>query len=50
MAWTVPVDYEGSFAFIEHKKMGLGVFSKTADDSETIASSIVDESLRRRFM
>jgi hypothetical protein len=46
VAWTVPVDYEGSFAFIEHRKMGLGVFSKTTDGSERIAGSIVD-SIRR---
>lgn len=41
VAWTVPVDYEGHFAFIEHRKMGLGVFSKTNDDSEKVAGSIV---------
>lgn len=46
VAWTVPVDYEGRFAFIEHRKMGLGVFSKTTDESEQVAASIVD-SIRR---
>jgi hypothetical protein len=42
VAWSVPIDYEDSFAFIEHRKMGLGVFSQPTDESEKIAASIVD--------
>jgi hypothetical protein len=41
VAWTVPVDYDGDFAFIEHRKLGLGVFSKATDESESVAASIV---------
>ena len=42
VAWTVAVDYEGSFAFIEHRKMGLGIFSKATKENEEIAASIVE--------
>lgn len=37
VAWTIPVDYNGYDALIEHRKMGLGIFS--AD--ELVAEDIV---------
>jgi hypothetical protein len=46
VAWTVPVDYEGSFASIEHRKMGLGVFSKATPEDEKVAASIVQATNR----
>lgn len=42
VAWTVAVEYEGNFAFIEHRKMGLGVFSKATKDDEKVAARIVE--------
>ena len=41
VAWTVPVEFEGRIAFIEHRKMGIGVFSKATADDEKAAASIV---------
>jgi hypothetical protein len=41
VAWTIPVDMNGNAALIEHRKMGLGVFSETTDESEAIAAAIV---------
>ena len=42
VAWTVPVEYEGNVACIEHRKMGLGVFSAATDGSEEVAARIVE--------
>ena len=41
VAWTIPVDYEGKLALIEHRKFGLGVFSAAALDDELAAEGIV---------
>lgn len=41
VAWTIPVDFDGSFALVEHRKMGLGVFSAPGPDQEAIAGEIV---------
>ena len=42
VAWTIPVDYRGSCAWIQHQKMGLGVFSTATEDSELVAQQIVN--------
>jgi hypothetical protein len=41
VAWSIPVDFNGSAAVIEHRKMGLGVFSSTKPEDEAIAEGIV---------
>ena len=41
VAWTVPVDFNGSAAIIEHRKMGLGVFSAKGPGREATARDIV---------
>jgi hypothetical protein len=41
VAWSIPVDFDGAAAFIEHRKMGLGVFSEVTPESEAIAEGIV---------
>jgi hypothetical protein len=41
VAWSIPVDYEGNFAFIEHRKLGLGIFSAATAKDELIAEQIV---------
>jgi hypothetical protein len=41
VAWTIPVDYEGSGALIEHRKMGLGIFSAAQAEDELVAEGIV---------
>lgn len=41
VAWTIPVDFGGHAALIEHRKMGLGVFSQGAEGDEAIAEGIV---------
>jgi hypothetical protein len=46
VAWTIAVDYEDKFAFIEHRKMGLGVFSKGTSEDEKVATAIVQAVLR----
>lgn len=46
VAWTIPVDVNGNAALIEHRKLGLGVFAKTTDESEATAAAIV-EAVRR---
>lgn len=42
IAWSVPVDFDGNFAIIEHRKLGLGIFSATTAESEAIARRIVE--------
>jgi hypothetical protein len=42
VAWVIPVDYQGSCASIEHRKLGLGVFSKTSENRELVAQQIVN--------
>jgi len=46
VAWTIAVDYEDKFAFIEQRKMGLGVFSKATPEDEKVATAIV-QAVRR---
>ncbi|MGC2472863.1 MAG: hypothetical protein WA485_00900 [Candidatus Sulfotelmatobacter sp.] len=41
VAWTIPVDYEGKLALVEHRKFGLGVFSAATPDDELAAEGIV---------
>ena len=41
VAWSIPVDLEGQLLSIEHRKLGLGVFSRDGDDSEAAASEVV---------
>ncbi len=41
VAWTIPVDYQGSAALIEHRKMGLGIFSAATAEDEIVAEGIV---------
>ena len=41
VAWTIPVDYEGDLALIEHRKLGLGIFSGATAQDELVAEQIV---------
>lgn len=41
VAWTIPVDFNGDAALIEHRKMGLGVFSAGTPEDEAVAAEIV---------
>ena len=41
LAWSIPVDLDGQVLFIEHRKMGLGVFSSHNADSEEAAREVV---------
>ena len=41
VAWTIPVDFNGSAALIEHRKFGIGVFSPASAEDETTAAGIV---------
>ncbi|QNI36488.1 hypothetical protein [Edaphobacter albus] len=40
-AWSIPVDFEGNLAFVEHRKFGLGIFSPGEPDDEVVAQQIV---------
>ena len=43
VAWSVPIDFEGQLMHIEHRKLGLGVFSsEDSSDYETVASEVVE--------
>lgn len=41
VAWTIPVEFDGNPALIEHRKMGLGVFSAATPEDEVTAGAIV---------
>ena len=41
IAWSIPVDLDGQVLFIEHRKLGLGVFSSHNTDSEEAAKEVV---------
>jgi hypothetical protein len=41
VAWAIPVEFNGSVATIEHRKMGLGVFSSKLPEDEAVAREIV---------
>jgi hypothetical protein len=41
VAWTIPVAYGDDFAFVEYRKMGLGIFSKATAKDEGVAKDIV---------
>jgi hypothetical protein len=41
VAWSIPVDYGGSFASIEHRKLGLGIFAAGTVGDELVAEHIV---------
>lgn len=41
VAWSIPVDLNGNLAFIEQRKFGLGIFSRSTPTSEKLAREIV---------
>jgi hypothetical protein len=41
VAWSIPVDLDGTLAFIEHRKLGLGIFSPPTSEDENVAGRIV---------
>jgi len=41
VAWLISVDFNGNAATIEHRKMGLGVFSSRTPEDEAVAADIV---------
>ena len=41
IAWSLPVELNGQVLFIEHRKLGLGVFSSHNTDSEEAAREVV---------
>jgi hypothetical protein len=41
VAWSIPVDLDGSLAFVEYRKMGLGIFSPATAEEELVAERIV---------
>lgn len=41
VAWSVAVDFDGHVATIEHRKMGLGIFSAAMPQNEAVAEEIV---------
>ena len=41
IAWSIPVDLDGQVLFIEHRKLGLGIFSSHRTDSEEAAKEVV---------
>ena len=41
IAWSLPVELDGQVLFIEHRKLGLGVFSSRNTDSEEAAREVV---------
>jgi hypothetical protein len=41
VAWTIPVDFNGNAALIEHRKFGIGVFSSASAEDEAAAAEIV---------
>jgi hypothetical protein len=41
VAWSIPVDFNGFAATIEHRKLGLGVFSSKTPEDEAAAAEIV---------
>lgn len=42
LAWSVPIDFEGTAYLIEHRKSGVGVFGRDAEDKEQNAKRIVE--------
>ena len=41
IAWSIPVELDGQVLFIEHQKLGAGVFSSHNTDSEKAAREVV---------
>lgn len=41
IAWAIPVDFEGTQASIEYRKLGLGIFSPATTEDELVAERIV---------
>src|SRR5580700_11632512 len=41
VAWSVVIDYQGQAFLIEHRKLGLGVFSDKPEENEQAAAEIV---------
>jgi hypothetical protein len=41
IAWSIPVECDGQIASIDHRKMGLGVFSSAEPKDELMAEQIV---------
>jgi hypothetical protein len=42
LAWSVPIDFEGTAYLIEHRKFGVGVFAHDAEGEEQSAKRIVE--------
>jgi hypothetical protein len=40
-AWSVPIDYNGTTYFLEHRKMGMGLFATEKDNQEAECREIV---------
>jgi len=40
LAWSIPIDLDGVVYLIEHRKFGVGVFARDAEDSEQQAQRI----------
>ena len=41
VAWTIPVEIEGQRLIIEHRKLGLGIFTPNGSDGEKAAMEVV---------
>jgi hypothetical protein len=41
LAWSVPIDFEGTAYFIEHRKFGVGIFAHGAEVDEQTAKRII---------
>lgn len=42
IAWSVPVDFQGRAYLIEHRKFGLGIFTRGRPGDDTAADAIAD--------
>ncbi len=41
IAWSIPLDLDGQLLYVEHRKMGLGIFSSGDANSEAAAEEVV---------
>src|SRR5262249_29312980 len=41
VAWSIPIEFDGHVAVIEHRKLGLGIFSAASDADELVPQRIV---------
>ena len=42
VAWSIPVDLDGETVFIEHRKLGLGIFIADGSCDESVAAEVVE--------